>query len=167
MIGRYTAVTAAAAALCLCIAVVQVLDLANTRVALEDVPGVQEPQPQYIHLTDNNGFGTNAAFIGMADGQGSSVRAARAQQLAGFALSNENLAKIQFSQKNGYRPNGVVQLPDAGDMGTNSAYLGQVHGATPKMRSAASRSRSALPVQPGARGLETSCAFAAGPDGVE
>mmetsp|Transcript_49752 Transcript_49752/g.113304 ORF Transcript_49752/g.113304 Transcript_49752/m.113304 type:complete len:283 (-) Transcript_49752:82-930(-) len=129
MIGRYTAATAAAAALCLCIAVVQIGDFAGSRAVLgqDGLPsagnaGGELKGPQYVNLGDRNGFGTNSAFIGMGDGKGTSMRAARAQALSEFSLSDSKIANMQFQRNN--QASGVIALPEAGAMGTNAAYMG-------------------------------------------
>jgi hypothetical protein len=46
----------------------------DSQLAKQDAASAQKGDG-YVHLSDNGGFGTNSAFVGMGDGEGTSVKA--------------------------------------------------------------------------------------------
>ena len=57
-------------------------------------PAYQKHEDHYIPLNDNNGFGTNAAFTGKHDGEGTSIKdKARFEQLKSFFNEASDMSK--------------------------------------------------------------------------
>jgi len=101
--------------------------------------GAPQPAQSYVHLSDNNGFGTNAAFIdkgnlpeGMADETRGAVLVDKHVQnvapeggyIADQAVGSENTLQQKVEASSDAAPqDGVVHLSDNHGFGTNAAFI--------------------------------------------
>jgi uncharacterized protein (DUF302 family) len=109
--NKIHALTGLTVAACCVLAVLQVTSNRAPTVLFNEQPKGPHPIP----VLDGNGFGTNSAFIGKGDGQGTSVK----------ARTTELMQPTRFTA--GYRP--ARHTVPAGPLGTNQAFVGMHDGA--------------------------------------